>query len=254
MLKLMTSLLVDIGNTDTCAGIAEDAEIVDSTRAVSSVSACDFLAGAPEFTPESAIISSVVSSKTAEWTAAIKEKWGIDAIVLTPDVVKDLIAFNVEDPTKVGADRIADAVGLKVFYGAPAIVVDFGTATNIEYVDENGTFEGGIIMTGVWSGMKSLSEFASALQDVRLEVPEHVIGKTTENSVQSGLLFGEAARVDGLVTRIKASLPSGVRRCVKVIATGGFCNLVAPLCETVDFADSLLTLKGLNFILNNVSC
>ena len=250
----MTSLLVDIGNTDTCAGIAEGPEIVNSTRATSSVSAHDFLQGAPEFTPTSAIISSVVKEKTAEWTAAIKKMWNIDAVVLTPDVVENLISFNVDDSTKVGADRIADAVGLKVFYGAPAIVVDFGTATNIEYVDENGTFEGGIIMTGVWSGMKSLSEFASALQDVRLEVPKHVIGKTTETSVQSGLLFGEAARVDGLVKRIKENLPHSVRKNVTVVATGGFCKLVAPLCDTVDFTDSLLTLKGLNFILNNVSC
>ena len=249
----MTYLLVDIGNTDTCAGIAEGEEIVDSTRAMSSVSASEFLNGAPNFSPDAAIISSVVATKTDEWTSAIKEKWGIESIVLAPDVVKNLIIFNVEDPKNVGADRIADAVGLKVFYGAPAIVVDFGTATNIEYVNEHGTFEGGIIMTGVWSGMKSLSEFASALQDVRLEVPKDVIGKTTETSVQSGLLFGEAVRVDGLIKRIKSNLSKHVQENVKVVATGGFCSLVAPLCEEVDFTDSLLTLKGLNFILNSVN-
>ena len=108
-------------------------------------------------------------------------------------------------------------------------------------------------MTGVWSGMKSLSEFASALQDVRLEVPKDVIGKTTETSVQSGLLFGEAARVDGLIKRIKSNLSKHVQENVKVVATGGFCSLVAPLCAEVDFTDSLLTLKGLNFILNSVN-
>ncbi len=248
----MTSLLVDIGNTDTCAGIAEGTDVVESVRASSINYAHDFFEGAKRYDFSQAIISSVVKEKTREWKEEIRERWGIDPVVVTSEIVESLISFNVDDEAKVGADRIADAIGVKEFYGTPAIVVDFGTATNIEYVNECGTFEGGIIMTGVWSGMKSLSEFASALPDVRLQVPEHVIGKSTEASIQSGLLFGEAARIDGLVNHIKSTLPEHVQKKVTVVASGGFCNLVAPLCQTVDFADSLLTLKGLNFILNRV--
>ena len=249
----MTSLLIDIGNTDTCAGVSVGEEIVDSVRATSLTSADEFLNGSKNYCVDSAIISSVVSSKTEEWKNAILKKWGVSPVIVSHEIVKHLISFNVDDPKNVGADRIADAVGVKEFYGAPAIVVDFGTATNIEFINENGVFEGGIIMTGVWSGMKSLSEFASALPDVRLQVPDHVIGKNTESSIQSGLLFGEAARIDGLVNNIKAGLVEHVQKKVSVVATGGFCNLVAPICKTINFTDSLLTLKGLNFILNSVN-
>lgn len=248
----MVNFLVDVGNTDTCAGIAQDYKIVADTRAVSSVPADVFLSGGPKFIPDRAIISSVVAEKTQEWTWAIRRRWGIDAIVLTSDCVSGILNFNVEDPNKVGADRIADAVGAVLEYRAPCIVADFGTATNIEYIDENKTFCGGIIATGLWSGMKSLAQFASALSDVRLEVPKQVVGRSTETAVQSGLVYGEAARIDGLVAMIKAQVNKDIVGDIKVVATGGYSRLVGPLCSSVDFIDSLLTLKGLNFILNHI--
>ncbi len=248
----MTNFLIDIGNTDTCAGIGEGTIIVDSVRASSDVPAADYIAGGPEFTPDRAIISSVVGSKTTEWVEAIRDKWGIEAYVLNPSHVEGILGFKVDDPNSVGADRIADAVGALLEYKTPCIVADFGTATNIEYVNEHDEFCGGIIMTGVWTGMKSLSQFASALEDVRLEVPKEVVGKNTDHAVQSGLIYGEAARIDGLVAMIKQQAGPEVAPRIKTIATGGFCKLIGPICSSVDFIDSLLTLKGLNFILNHI--
>lgn len=243
----MKKLLVDVGNTDTCVGIVDGETWLADTRGPTDFAALEFLNGGPSFEIEEAIVAAVVPGKAAEWTCAIKEKYGIEAHLCNAETAKDLISVDFDDPQIVGADRIADAVAAYHIAKSACIVVDFGTATNLEYIDDGGSFCGGILMPGLWSGMKGLSAGAAKLFDVRLQTPNTLLGKNTEDALISGLIIGEASRVDGLVSRIKDE-----RGDAKVFATGGFSKLVAPICKSVDLTDSLLTLKGLNLILDSV--
>lgn len=243
----MQRLLIDVGNTDTCVGIADEMSWVCDTRGPTSLDAKSFLDGGPTFQIKHAIVASVVPGKNEEWTSAVREKYGCETVICNAETAKGLIDFDFDEPEKIGADRIADAVAAYTELKQACIVVDFGTATNIEYVDDNGVFQGGILMPGLWSGMKGLSHEASKLFDIRLENPKILLGKNTSDAMLSGLVLGEAARVDGLVERIKEE-----RGDAKVIATGGFSRLVAVHCKNVNFIDGILTLKGLNLILDEV--
>lgn len=247
----MAHLLVDIGNTDTCAGICEGGVIVDHVRAASETCALDFLRGAPHFQCDEAMVCSVVPPKNEEWLYAIRKLFKIDPHFCTPDSASEFLSFGVDEPDAVGADRVADCVAASQIYGSPVIVVDFGTATNIEYVNEKNEFCGGILMPGVFSGMRGLCACASKLENVRLENADELLGKTTTKAMQSGLIFGEVARVDGLISRIKNEFKNS-NFDIKTVATGGFLDIVSPHCENIDFSDSTLTLKGLEFILNSI--
>ena len=246
----MANLLVDIGNTDTCAAISERGVIKQHVRAITDCDAKSFLEGAPAFECDAAIISCVVPDKDKEWKGAINNACGVEPLFCTYDLAKPYLKFLVDDPSIVGSDRIADCVAAIELYGEPIIVVDFGTATNIEFVNSKREFCGGILMPGVFSGMKGLSYSAAKLSDVRLEKPIDLLGETTEEAIQSGLIYGEAARVDGLIKRIKEKYKNE-EGDIKVVATGGFLNLVANECNSIDFTDSTLTLKGLEIILNS---
>ena len=247
----MAHLLVDIGNTDTCAAIAEGGKLVDHVRATTQTPALEFLSGAPDFRCDEVMIASVVPAKNDEWESAVEKVFGFEPKFCSAKNACKFLSFGVDEPETVGADRVADCVAALEFYGAPVIVVDFGTATNIEFVNSKREFCGGILMPGVFSGMRGLSAGAAKLQNVRLEAPESLIGKTTEKSIQSGLIYGEAARVDGLIERIKDEYRDEDED-IKTVATGGFLNLVAPHCKNIDFTDSTLTLKGLEIILNSI--
>ena len=143
---------------------------------------------------------------------------------------------------EVGADRIANAVAAEKLYGAPSIVVDFGTATNIDVVDSDGYYIGGAIAPGLRISMDALVARAARIASIPLETPPHAIGRTTEEAVQSGAVLGTAAMVEGLVSRIRAELGAPEAR---VIATGGLANIVADSTNVFDVVDGQLTLKGI---------
>lgn len=164
-----------------------------------------------------------------------------DAIVIGPQTAA-VTKLRAARPQAVGADRIANAVAAETFYGAPAIVVDFGTATNIDVIDEDGYYIGGAIAPGIRISMDALAARAAKLASVPLEAPEHAIGRDTEECIKVGAVTGAAAMAEGLVTRMKRELG---REDATVIATGGLASIVADSTDAFDIVDGQLTIKGI---------
>jgi type III pantothenate kinase len=173
------------------------------------------------------------------------------------------LAIDYANPAEIGADRIADAVAAIALYGAPVIVVDFGTATNIEVVRADGAFVGGIIAPGLQASAEALFAAAARLAKVDIAVPPKAIGTSTREAVQSGLTYGEIDRVDGLVRRVFAELglseqglgeaggaagADGAERVCPVVATGGLSSRVVALSSTITCSNDDLTLEGLRLI------
>ena len=158
--------------------------------------------------------------------------------------IKTGMPILYENPKEVGADRIVNAVAAYERYACACIVVDFGTATTFDYVTGKGEYAGGAIAPGLGVSMNALIEHAAKLYRVELVRPREAVGRTTIGSIQSGLIFGYTALVDGLVTRILKERGEKAR----VIATGGLADLIAPESETIEEVDEFLTLKGLRLI------
>jgi type III pantothenate kinase len=149
-----------------------------------------------------------------------------------------------DDPREVGADRIANAVAAKERYGAPCIVVDFGTSTNFDVVSAEGEYVGGVLAPGVEVSMEALFARAARLFTVDFVAPPTVIGRTTASALQSGLVYGFAGQVDAIVRRIRGELGGDA----PAIATGGLAELIAPHASTIQEVDPHLTLEGLRVI------
>jgi len=171
------------------------------------------------------------------------ERWfDVPCIVLEPGV-KSGMPILYDNPKEVGADRIANAIGAYDLYGGPCIVVDLGTATTFDAISADGEYLGGAIAPGIAISMDALFHHAAALRRVELVEPRSVIGKSTVESIQSGTLYGYAAQVDGMCTRIMTELG----HCT-VVATGGLSEVIAPLATTVDHREPWLTLHGLRLV------
>lgn len=149
-----------------------------------------------------------------------------------------------DNPKQLGADRIIDAVAAIKYYGAPVIVVDFGTATVFDAINENGDYLGGAIAPGIGIASEALFSRAAMLYRVQLERPPHAIGKNTIHAMQSGIFFGYVGLVEGLVKRFRAELSGDV----KVVATGGLAREIAQSTDCIDIIDRNLTLNGLRLI------
>jgi type III pantothenate kinase len=158
--------------------------------------------------------------------------------------VKTGIPIRYDDPREVGPDRIVNAVAARERYGAPVVVVDFGTSTNFDVVSPDGEYVGGVIAPGIEISMDALFARAARLVKVDYTAPPTVIGKTTVGGLQSGLVYGFAGQVDGIVRRIRGELGVDAR----AIATGGLADLVAPHSETIERIDPFLTLEGLRAV------
>lgn len=244
-------LAIDMGNTQTALGLFDETTLVRSWRMPTdrSFTADELhvrllgylhMYGLPIDCIDAVAFAGVVPQLSREWHAAATRITSRTIVVgkETASVTK----IQAPNPTEVGADRIANAVAAEKFYGAPAIVVDFGTATNIDVVNEDGYYIGGAIAPGLRISMDALVARAARIASISLEVPEHAIGRTTTEAVQSGALLGTAAMVEGLVARIKVELGAPQAR---VIATGGLAGLVADATDAFDVIDQQLTLKGI---------
>jgi type III pantothenate kinase len=154
------------------------------------------------------------------------------------------IPIRTERPHEVGADRLVNSVAAYDRVGSACIVVDFGTAITYDVVSADGELLGAIISPGIEISMEALSERAARLPKVELEAPPELIGRSTETSIQSGVIYGFAGQVDGIVGRLREEL--GVE--ARAIATGGLATSIAPFCEEIDEVDDLLTLTGLRLL------
>lgn len=189
-------------------------------------------------------IASVVPILTQEWERTIRA--ALDREPLIVDAKRDCgITVGLPNPTQAGADRIANALSARTTYGAPVIVVDFGTASNIDVVDQDGVFRGGCIMPGILLSAQALFSRAAKLSSVPLVLPPHALGDSTETAVQSGIVIGAAAQAEGLVRRIKEELgcPDAT-----VVGTGGYARMIAEATDLFDAVDPDLTTRGIYLI------
>lgn len=247
-------LAVDVGNTQTVAGLFDGTELVDSWRlsTVRDRTADEyrlFLTGlllqdghrAEDL--HGVVLASVVPSAKAAMTEVAVEMVG-DALVVLGPGTRTGMPINIDNPREVGADRVANAVAALTKYGAPVVAVDFGTSTNIDTVDASGSYIGGAIAPGLEVSLDALISGTAALRRVDLVQPPAAVGRNTVEAIQSGLIYGHAGLVDGLVGRIVAELGGEPA----VVATGGLASTIVPYCRAVSTIDATLTLDGLRLI------
>ena len=248
-------LAVDVGNTNTVLGVCEGGVVRDAFRITTPPTwtrddvgllvrgLLDGVGYAPRPGARlagGAVMCSVVPSVTAAWEACLESLFGEPPVVVTARTAVGL-EILYRDPYSVGGDRLADAMAVLRYYSAPAIVVDLGTATTFDVIDSRGRYLGGVIAPGVVTGASELFRRAARLAAVELSIPARVVGQSTEESIQSGVMFGAGAQVDGIVRRIIAEQGFAPT----VIATGGLAPLVARVSETIAIVDEDLTIKGL---------
>jgi type III pantothenate kinase len=190
-----------------------------------------------------ACISSVVPQFNQALQEVSREAFGIEPTLVEPGTKTGLKLHN-ENPKEVGADRIVNAVAAREQHTGPLIVIDFGTATTFDYITENSEYKGGIIVPGIQLSADALFEHCAKLPKVELLIPETVVGRNTVSCIRSGLTYGYADLVDGLVRRISEEMGTDPF----VIATGGLATIIAEIASSIDQVDDLLTLKGLKFI------
>ena len=194
------------------------------------------------------IISSVVPNLTDVFRTMCERYFELEPLVVG-NGLKTGMSIRYDNPKEIGADRIVNAVAAIEQYGAPLIILDFGTATTFCVVNEKKEYLGGAIAPGVGISLNALVERTAQLPKVEMVVPEKVIGKTTVHAIQSGLLYGYCGMVDGMVRRIAAELNLPLNE-IKVIATGGLAEVIHANSETIQIIDQMLTLKGLLLLYN----
>jgi type III pantothenate kinase len=249
-------LVVDVGNTQTVIGLLDDGVIVADWRiATVRHRTADEMAGLLQgfFSLlgerlKSAVtevaVASVVPRLTARWVIMSEKHLGVTPFVLGPGV-RTGMRILLKNPAEVGADRIANAVAGLESYGAPVIVVDFGTSTNFDVVDGNGDYVGGSIAPGVEVSMEALTARAARLTNIDVSEPGRAIGRDTTEAMQSGAVYGFAGQVDGIVEAIRGELGADA----PVVATGGLAALITPHSRTITTIDPTLTLRGIELIL-----
>ena len=247
-------LAVDIGNTNIVLGCIENDEILFEARmATDLIKTSDqycaelkTMLSLFEVTPEKidgSIVSSVVPPVMNSLKTAIRKLTGKPCLIVGPGI-KTGLNIRMENPTEVGSDLIVAAVAAIAEYGAPLLLVDMGTATTITAIDKEGTFVGGCICPGLKISMEALTGRTAQLPGISLDRPQHAIGKNTRDSMRSGIMFGAAGMLDGLLERMEAELGTPV----KVVATGGIAKFVIPLCRREIIYDRSLMLKGLRLL------
>ena len=252
-------LVIDTGNTTTVAGIYDGDELIAHWRLSSILHTSDELGiyflnllstkGIFPSQIHGAAFASVVPSLDFYMTGAIREYFGVNPLQVNA-LTDTGIRVLTKTPREVGADRIVNAVAGREKYGSPIIVADYGTAITFDVVSPEGDYLGGAIAPGLNSGISALFSKAAQLPQVALNIPESVIGRSTVEAIQSGILFGNAGLTDRIVEMIRAQ--PGMSSA-KVVATGGHAGLMAKLSRTIDYVDKWLTLEGLKMIHERVN-
>ena len=242
-------LAVDVGNTQTVFGLFDGAELREHWRIATEARQTGDELGAllgrflDTARPDGIVLASTVPALVREYES-FAERWARAPLLVLGPGTRTGIPIRYDDPREVGSDRIANAVAASERYGPPCIVVDFGTSTNFDVVSAAGEYVGGVLAPGIEISMDALFARAARLVKVDFAEPPAVIGKTTAEALQSGLVYGFAGQVDGIVEAIRGEL--GVE--AQVIATGGLAELIAPHSRTIERVDPHLTLEGLRLV------
>jgi type III pantothenate kinase len=243
-------LAVDVGNTQTLLGLFDGDRLVDNWRVATDRSRTGdelivLLGGLLDPDAVDGIcLSTTVPLLLREWER-LAGRWAHAPLLAVGPGVRTGIPIRYDDPREVGPDRIVNAVAAKARFGAPVIVVDFGTSTNFDVVSPDGDYVGGVLAPGIETSMDALFARAARLVKVDYVEPPSVIGKTTVGGLQSGLVYGFAGQVDGIVAAIRGELESPD---APVVATGGLAELVATQSSTIGQVDPYLTLEGLRLV------
>ncbi|MBJ7520416.1 MAG: type III pantothenate kinase [Solirubrobacteraceae bacterium] len=247
-------LVVDVGNTQTHFGTFEGERLVEHWRFASvRTSTADELGAALRSLLElrgvgladlgASIVSSTVPELAPEWQQVGERYLGHETLIVGPGV-KTGMPIRLDNPRELGADRLVNAVAAHAKVGGPCIVVDFGTAITYDAVSEAGEYLGGVIAPGVEISMDALTSRGAKLPKIDLAEPRSLIGKSTVDAIRSGIIYGFASAVDGIVGRLRGELGPET----PTIATGGLARSIVPHTTQIDEVDDLLTLTGLRLI------
>lgn len=247
-------LTIDIGNTNIVLGgfEGEKLEFISRISTDSHKTACEYavilksilsLYEVDKSIISGAVISSVVPPLTNAVISAIQMAYSVTPIVVGPGI-KTGINLLADNPSQVGADLICACVAGYNLYSAPVVVIDMGTATKILYIDEKASFTGVSIIPGVEISLKALAGGTAQLPQISLDPPERVLGRNTIDCMRSGIIYGNASMIDGMIDRIESE--TGCKPAL--VATGGLSKAIIPYCKHDIVLDDHLLLKGLNII------
>lgn len=250
-------LAIDMGNTNIEIGCIDDKGVLFEERLSTDLLKTDLeyaigfktvfeIYGINSNDIKGAIISSVVPQLLNVIKSAVEKTTGIVPLVVGPGV-KNGINLLMDEPRQIGGDLIVAAVAVINNYGAPAIIIDMGTATTITAINEKSNYIGGVILPGLNTSMNSLVSKTAQLPRVSMEAPKSVIGKNTIDCMNSGLVYGTASCIDGLIERFAAEMKKDVSE-YNIVATGGMAGTVIPHCSHKIILDNGLLLKGLKII------
>jgi type III pantothenate kinase len=242
-------LAVDTGNTQTVLGLFEAERLVGSWRLATEARTTGdelgvLIGGLLDVDDVHGVcLSSTVPALVRSYSELAERFVHAPFLAVGPGA-RTGIPLRYDDPRELGPDRIVNAIAARTRYGAPCIVVDFGTSTNFDVVSPAGEYVGGVLAPGVEVSMDALFARAARLVRVDFAPPATVIGKTTVSALQSGLVYGFAGQVDAIVSRIRSELETDA----PAVATGGLADLIAPHCDTIEAVDNFLTLEGLRLV------
>lgn len=245
----MNLLLYDIGNTHTHLGLANERRVF---RQINIRTAAWFDGTAPRLVTEfvgkaklsGAALCSVVPDATPKAVQATERLWKLTPLALTPDTIRG-VGIHYPKPHSIGPDRLANAIAVRHHFGAPAVVVDFGTAVTFDVVDKRGDYVGGIIAPGLAAMTNYLHEKTALLPQIKIRETRAIIGKNTEEAMLIGAVHGYRGLIRGLLQELKGELKC---RRLPVVATGGYAKLMAAKLPEVTGVDPLLTLEGLRLL------
>jgi type III pantothenate kinase len=254
-------LAVDIGNTNTVLGVFDGDRVIEHWRIATvpdrtadelAVVLQGLLSRSSAFAGEKDLegisLCSTVPSVLHEMREMCKRYYGGLTTVIVEPGVKTGVPVRTDNPKEVGSDRIMNSLAAVHLYGGPAVVVDFGTSTNFDAVSARGEFVGGVLAPGIEISVDALSRRAAQLLKVEIVKPPRVIGKNTVESLQSGIVYGFAAQVEGVVRRMARELSPSDPDQVTIIATGGLAPVVIGEVSVIDAYEPWLTLIGLRLV------
>ncbi|MFC4453372.1 type III pantothenate kinase [Deinococcus sonorensis] len=255
MSTLFPLLAIDVGNTSTVLGLADEHLRLTHTWRVRTnrdllpddlaVQLHSLLSLTGARLPASAVLSSVAPPVGQNYQLALRQHFGLEALEVSAETLPQ-VSIELDQPGSVGADRLCNMFGAEEYltsheYG---VVVDFGTSTNFDVVGRGHRFLGGVLATGAQVSADALFSRAAKLPRIALEAPQSAIGRNTVHALQSGLVYGYAEMVDGLLRRIRRELPGDA----VAIATGGFARTIQGICREIDHYDETLTLRGMTLL------
>jgi type III pantothenate kinase len=242
-------LAVDVGNTQTALGLFDGDTLTEHRRLATDGNRTGDELGAllgdlvDLGSVDGICLSSTVPALIREYEL-FAERWAKAPLLVVEPGVRTGIPMRHDAPHQVGPDRIVNSVAAMERYGAPCIVVDFGTSTNFDVVSSEGEYVGGVLAPGIEVSMEALFARAARLTKVDFAEPQAAIGKTTEQALQSGLVYGFTGQVDRIVEEIRRELGADAR----AVATGGLADLIVPHSRTIELVDPWLTLEGLRLV------